>query len=748
VQPWSPRSVAGTRRSLLVLTALVLVVYLAGLIWHEPAVAPIVDNWLSPLSQSLPAAVCWSALPSSGPRRLEIGLMATGLTVYGAGTVVYVILAQQGDSVAFPSVADLGFLTFYALALAAIVVSARRESRAVGLAVWLDSLLGGLGAAAVLTLVLDGVLSEASDGSLGGGLALIYPVLDLLVVAAVIGVAAMQGRRLNWYWMALFAGFAALAAVDALNALAFADDSYAPGGATDLLWPLGLALIIPWALARPTTTRHPEQSGALLVPAIATASILTVLVASARADVSVLTVVLAALTLVATAGRTQIAFRHSARLADLRHQASTDELTGLRNRRAFYHQAGIALTDPHPEAALLLLDLDQFKEVNDSLGHHIGDDLLREVGTRLREHLGGADLLARLGGDEFAILLADGTREHAVELAVRLRTAVAAPCTLEGIALRTDVSIGVAFAPEHSTELRGLLRCADIAMYQAKRARAGHRIYSGHDDTAGAGRLRVIQELHTALAQDQLILHYQPKLDLSTDQVHHVEALVRWDHPTRGLLYPDSFLSLIEETGLMADLTQTALAQALDQAAQWRDEGRPLNVAVNLSASSLVDTDLPERVGDLLAARNLPAGLLQLEITEDFLMADRERAHDILNRLHDQGIQISVDDFGTGYSSLAYLRDLPVDELKLDRSFVMSMADDARAAALVFSTITLAHSLGLRMVAEGVENETALTELTRHGCDYAQGYHICRALPPAELGFWLDQREPLRSLQA
>jgi len=249
-----------------------------------------------------------------------------------------------------------------------------------------------------------------------------------------------------------------------------------------------------------------------------------------------------------------------------------------------------------------------------------------------------------------------------------------------------------------------------------------------------------LQELRTALTDGQLLLHYQPKVDLASGRVRSVEALVRWEHPTRGLLYPDSFLSLIEDAGLMRPLTQTVLCQALDQAALWQAQGRPLTVAVNLSASSLVDTDLPEQMSAMLADRRLPASALQLEITEEFLMADRDRARDILQRLRQLGIQIAVDDFGTGYSSLAYLRELPIDELKLDRSFVFPMAHDARAAALVISTIGLAHSLGLRMVAEGVEDAVALSELTRHGCDQAQGYHLSRPVPAADLDAWLDQR--------
>jgi len=259
----------------------------------------------------------------------------------------------------------------------------------------------------------------------------------------------------------------------------------------------------------------------------------------------------------------------------------------------------------------------------------------------------------------------------------------------------------------------------------------------------------MVEELRTALTSQQLVVHYQPKVDLRTGHVHGVEALVRWAHPTRGLLYPDRFLDLVEEAGLMRAMTRVVLQSALDQAAVWLADGRPMTVAVNLSASSLVDVDRPGEVAARLADRRLPPSALQLEITEEFLLADRERAKDILTRLRDSGIQISVDDFGTGYSSLAYLRDLPIDELKLDRSFVLPMSDDPRAAALVASTIALAHSLDLRIVAEGVESATILTQLTRLGCDQAQGFYMSKPVPPDQLDRWLrDHPHAARSATA
>jgi len=390
-----------------------------------------------------------------------------------------------------------------------------------------------------------------------------------------------------------------------------------------------------------------------------------------------------------------------------------------------------------------MLDLDKFKEVNDSLGHHSGDLLLVEVGARLQEQLRAADMLARLGGDEFAVLLEDAGHDEAVEVAVKLRAAVAEPFGLEDITLHSSASVGIALFPGQGAGLSTLLRKADIAMYKAKTSGIGYHVYTSADGAGDTTRLRTVEELRTAMAGDELVVHYQPKIDMDTGAVNSVEALVRWDHPTRGLLYPDDFLSLVENSGLMPTLTRVVLTIALDQAATWHAQSRPLTVAVNLSASSLVDAELPRQVASMLAARDLPAGALQLEITEDFLMADRDRARAILTRLRHSGVQISVDDFGSGYSSLGYLRDLPIDELKLDRSFISPLTQDERTAALVASTIDLAHSLGLRMVAEGVESHLAYSKLARLGCDQAQGFWMSRPVPAAELDLWLSNRHPI-----
>jgi diguanylate cyclase (GGDEF)-like protein len=412
-------------------------------------------------------------------------------------------------------------------------------------------------------------------------------------------------------------------------------------------------------------------------------------------------------------------------------------LTGLPNRRALYTDAPAVLdAQQGARCAFLLLDADRFKEINDSLGHDVGDRLLIQISERLRRCLGPGDLIARLGGDEFAIILLDAGEHEALRLADRLRAALSEPLTLRGIALQVGVSVGIALFPEQGTDLKTLLRKADTAMYRAKNSRSGRHVYASEDHSPGEERLRMLQELRAALAEDELLLHYQPKVDVITGEAKGVEALVRWNHPRHGLLAPGSFLLLAEEGGLMNALNDRVLTLALDQAVIWHSQGRSMTVAANLSASSLIDAELPDRIAAMIQERGLAESALMVEITEDFMMPDRVRARDILSGLQARGIRVAIDDFGTGYSSLAYLRDLPINELKLDRSFIVSMIGDPRGAALVSSTINLAHSLGLTVVAEGVEDGNALDQLGRYGCDQAQGFHILRPVPAAELNDW------------
>ncbi len=343
----------------------------------------------------------------------------------------------------------------------------------------------------------------------------------------------------------------------------------------------------------------------------------------------------------------------------------------------------------------------------------------------------------RMGGDEFGIVLHDADAARAADVARTMRDQLREPFVLVGMPLHVEASIGISLFPEHGETPSMLLQHAEVAMYEAKRGQLGYTIFDPARDGGSRHRLEMLEELRVALRSDQLVMHYQPKLDLGSGAISGVEALVRWEHPTRGLLFPDSFLPIAERAGLMGLLARQELEQSLRDLASWRAHNHQLSVAVNLSVSNLQDVELPQQVELLLAIHGIPAKALVLEITENILMADAERSGQVLDRLRAIGVLLSVDDYGTGYSSLAYLQALPVDELKLDRSFVTHMSSDPRAATIVRSTIGLSHQLGMLMVAEGVEDAAALQMLREAGCDVAQGYHVARPMPAEQLTQWL-----------
>jgi diguanylate cyclase (GGDEF)-like protein len=429
------------------------------------------------------------------------------------------------------------------------------------------------------------------------------------------------------------------------------------------------------------------------------------------------------------------------RLQQLATEAHHDPLTGLANRRRFIEDLETTVYSPGGRAcAVLMIDLDRFKEINDSFGHSVGDDLLCLVGPRLQRALQPGDLLARMGGDEFAVLLPDADAARAREVAAHLGTALRDAFVLDGMPLHVDASIGIALCPDHGRDRSLLLARADTAMYVAKRGRHGVEVWAPDGTPATRDRLETLEQLRTALDTDQLDVHYQPKLDLRSGTVIGVEALVRWNHPDRGLLFPDVFLPLAEQAGLMRRLALRVLERSLRDLSAWRAAGLDLSVAVNLSVSNLQDVALPEQVEMLLDAFDVPAEALILEITEDVLMADAARSQQVMSGLRRLGIRLSIDDYGTGYSSLSYLRALPVDELKLDRSFVSHLTSDERATAIVRSTLQLSLDLGMTMVVEGVEDAATLAALRAWGCAFAQGYHIARPMPAAEFLSWLGRQ--------
>jgi diguanylate cyclase (GGDEF)-like protein/PAS domain S-box-containing protein len=427
---------------------------------------------------------------------------------------------------------------------------------------------------------------------------------------------------------------------------------------------------------------------------------------------------------------------------ELTRQAFSDHLTGLPNRALLLDRTEQAIRLAGRNglvAALLLLDLDRFKEVNDTLGHHHGDLLLQQVAERLRGGLRDGDTVARLGGDEFAVLLPGvASVQDATTVADKLSAAIEAPFTVDGLTLDVDASIGVAAYPEHGAAASELLQRADVAMYAAKDLHLSYVVYDPGLDRHSPRRLGLLGQLRRALAAGELVVHYQPKADVRSGRVVGVEALVRWQHPEYGLLGPGEFVPLAETTGLIRPLTSHVLEAALLQCRAWLDAGRELSVAVNLSTRCLLDLALPDQVTGLLEDAEVAPGGLLLEITESSIMTDPARALEILNRLHALGVQLAIDDFGTGYSSMAYLKNLPVQELKVDRSFVQHLRDSQSDAVIVRSTVDLGHNLGLRVVAEGVEDEATLHELANLACDSVQGYYLAKPMPAAQLDAWLD----------
>jgi diguanylate cyclase (GGDEF)-like protein len=398
---------------------------------------------------------------------------------------------------------------------------------------------------------------------------------------------------------------------------------------------------------------------------------------------------------------------------------------------------------------VMLIDLDHFKEINDTLGHHAGDRLLEEVAHRLQASLGDNDTVARLGGDEFGVLLPALRRPGDANVVARqLLAGLREPFSIEGLTLEVDASIGMACHPAHGTGVETLIQRADIAMYSAKEGGGGHAMFEPRLDRFSPRRLSLAGGLRQAIQNGEITLFFQPKSELDTGNVVGVEALARWEHPRLGLVGPTEFVPIAEQTGLIAPLTSYVLDAALAQVRAWKDEGRELTVAVNLSARSFLDAQLAIEIPRLLGKHDVEARLLELEITESMLMLDPGRAQAVLERLSRIGLTLSVDDFGTGYSSLANLKRLPVDVIKIDKSFVMDMAIDPSDAAIVRSTIDLAHNLGLRVVAEGVESHQSWTSLHELGCDLAQGFYVSRPLPAPDLGRLLRERSAAEAEQA
>jgi diguanylate cyclase (GGDEF)-like protein len=707
----------------------------------------LLNQWLMAALLVAATVVCGARAALVPEERWAWLALAGGMALWSFGFVYYTAVHLEAPEPPFPSLSDAFYLAFYPPGYVALVLLVRRSVARFHASVWLDGIVGGLAVAALGSELLLGPILETTGGSPAAvATTLAYPLGDLLLVAFVVGTFALLGWRPGRAWTLIGGGLATLAVADGLYLYRVAMGSYLPGTLMDSVWPAGMVLLAWAAWQRPRGVGETNLEGwaVLVLPGVFTVSALGLLIWGNFSPLNPVALVLATLTLLTAGVRTGLTFREVRSLNERRRQALTDDLTGLPNRRCFLERLrkGIERTaDGGETMGLLLIDFDRFKELNDTLGHHAGDAVLKLIGPRLRSALGVEDTLARLGGDEFAVLVADGA--DALDAARRIRGALEAPFALEGLSFVMGASVGIAVYPDHGNDPQTLLRRADVAMYQAKADRTGFGVYAAERDVHSRDRLTLMGELRGAIERGELMLHFQPKGRLSDGEIVGVEALVRWVHPERGFVPPDAFLPFAEQLGLMRPLTSWVLEAALAQCAAWDAEAVHLRVAVNVSLPDLLDLDFPEDVRHRLRRHGLAAERLQLEITENVIMANPVRVIDVLARLSELGVELSLDDYGTGYSSLSYLKRLPVRELKIDRSFVMSMEADFEDAVIVRSTAELGRSLGLRVVAEGVESAVAWDMLRRAGCEMAQGYYLSRPVPGGDVAGLVRRRRSL-----
>jgi diguanylate cyclase len=710
-------------------------------------------KWLYGLAQVGIVAWCGRAARHSiGPRRRAALLMTFALASSAAGDLIWNARYASMRQDPRPSWADVAWLGYYVPALAAVITYMRATRARASATLWADGLIAGCGTAALAALAFDVITHDPASDTVGIAVQMAYPTLDMLVVGVVICSVALSAWRATPAWIAVAGGLVAFAVADTISLYTTARSGSAPA-LLAVAWPMGALLITAgcWTMSQAPpggdAPRSVHGDSAVAVPASAAAASLAMLVVGQFVRLPHAAVTLATASVLAGIVRLLITFQDLRSLASSRVEARTDDLTELGNRRFFYERAAIvfdgrALTRA---AALLVVDLDHFKEINDTLGHHLGDELLRQVGPRLRLTIRDGDVIARLGGDEFVIILDGAGEQAAVAVATRARDALLEPFVLDGITVRIDASVGVAMFPQHGRDASALLQRADVAMYQAKTAGGGHEIYVAERDPHSRQRLQNIDELRRGIAEGRMVVHYQPKIAAHTEQVCGAEALVRWDHPERGLIYPVDFLPLAEECGLMRELTSAVLERALLDCVSWLEGGARLAVAVNLSVTNLVDVDFAAMVEQSLSRHDLDPRLLMFEITENLILADPERAKATLVALRTLGVRISLDDYGTGYSSLAYLRQLPLDELKLDRSFVAALDHDPTAWTFVATARQLANALGLQLVAEGVESARTWKTVVGAGCDIGQGYYFARPLDSRSLLHHVLNGEPGRT---
>ena len=692
------------------------------------------DGWVSAAAAFSPVSLMVLRARLGGPRRTVWLLLAAGATSYAVANLIYLLHDQNQTPIPNPGPNDIPYLLCYlTFVLAALLMwykSAQNSRRSS----YLDGAIAGLSLASVAAAMFFRPTVDVSGDALLVAVNLAYPSLDLLLIIALIAGLAPLRYQPNWSVATMTMAMSIMLAGDIIYITRIANGTYVAGSPLEASWAVGILLIGVSAWV-PTTARRSrpvdESASTMALPAIFAVFALAILALAPFREMPTIASVLAVGAISLVLARVLFAVRELRHAATSHREARTDELTGLANRRAFLEQLDQRLGDGRP-TAVLLIDLNGFKEVNDTLGHDVGDELLRMVARRIRPVLGGAGLLARLGGDEFGAFV-DPVERPGRDLAEAVAASLHEAFDLSDMLIQISASTGVSLAPEHSRQRSELLRFADVAMYQAKRRQQPVTLYDPTDDPHSRDQLALVGDLQQAIAAGALIVHYQPLLDLRTGRLSGVEALARWQHPTRGLMMPDQFIWVAERAGIIPQLTKVMMSLAFRQVHTLERDHPDLGLSVNISGHDLLDERFPDVVRGLLTIHDFNPRRLTLEITETALVADPVRAETSIASLRRLGVRVAVDDFGVGYSSLTQLTGLTVDALKIDKSFIQSLDHDPRITAVVRATVELARALDLHVAAEGVETATALSIIRDLGCHTGQGNYIGLPMPLEDL---------------
>ena len=671
-------------------------------------------------------------------RRAALLVLMVSVALWAAGASV-VNASKLSETPHFPAPGEWLFLASYVGMACFLIIDERHRVRR-GLATWLDVIVICGGTACVsASLILLPVASQFGNGGLPLLLGMLYPVLEIALTLLVVAQVVLRIRPSARQAATMCAGFLLLAFADGQFVTSAASATYTFSAVLDVIWASAFALIVGNACRsrRTVLAAVPRRQGpAVMVAAGAAATVALALPPSA--GIGPFLTAAATITLAAAGGQLVLALKEAKKAAEALALSTTDDLTMLPNRRAVRNRLDELLESPAP-LALMILDMDGFKEINDTLGHAAGDTVLQLAAHRMRSAMPSSAMIARLGGDEFAFVMPTEDEIALLEAAKVVLDALAEPLSADGIEIALSASIGITVRAESDRNSGELLRRADIAMYQAKLCLEGAVLYDPHHDDFSRPRLQLAEELRRGIPSGQLVLWYQPQIDSSTMQVCGLEALIRWNHPTHGMLSPAEFLPVARRAGLMLMLSDEVARHAVAAAKRLNAHGLHQPIAINCAPPELLSGFFIPRLYSALESADVPASSLIVEITEDSLLADPVRARTILQEMREHGLQISIDDYGTGFSSLSYLRDLPVEELKIDRSFIARMLTDQRSRTIVESTLQMAHGLGLRIVAEGVEDAPTASELVAMGVDVLQGYHIARPMPLSDVQAWISE---------